>query len=133
MEGDQKNKFMIQRGTTLKVIDNTGAKKIKCIGIPGHSKIRYAFLGDIIVASVKDAEPRQKIKKGDIVYALIVRQRKPYQIDKTGIYLKFDDNAAILIDKDSKKPLGKRFDGPIPRILKEKGFGEVVNLAKNTV
>jgi large subunit ribosomal protein L14 len=126
-------KFMIQRGTILKVIDNTGAKKIKCIGIPGHSKIRYAYIGDVIVGSVKEAQPRQKIQKGDIVYALIVRQKKPYQIGKTGIYIRFDDNAVILVDKNSKKPLGKRFDGPIPRVLKEKGFGEVVNLAKNVV
>ena len=124
---------MIQRGTKLKVADNTGAKIIQCFGICGASKKRYARIGDVIVAAVKDAEPGKEIEKGDKVYAVIVRQKYPFR-QKSGIYIKFDENAAVILQgKKSKDPKGNRIFGPIPRVLKEKGFDKIVSLSEATV
>ena len=122
---------MIQTETLLKVADNSGAKMIKCIKVLGGTRRRYASLGDIIVAAVKVAEPRRSVKKHDVVKAVIVRQRKEFRrVD--GSYIRFDDNAAIVLDS-GKNPKGGRIFGPIARELKEKGFSKIINLAKDIV
>jgi len=123
---------MIQPRTILKVADNTGAKTIRCFKVLGGSKRRYAQIGDIIVASVQEAEPRRTVKKKDIVRAVVVRQKKPFRL-KSGIYLRFDDNAAVILDGKTKNPKGTRILGPIPRCLKDKGFSRIVTMSKNIV
>jgi large subunit ribosomal protein L14 len=117
---------MIQEGTKLKVADNTGAKIIQCFKVLGGSRRRYASLGDIVVASVKQAEPRKPVKKKEVVKAVIVRQKKSYR-RKDGSYIRFDENAAVIVD--GKNPKGGRIFGPIPRELKEKGFDKIASLA----
>jgi len=117
---------MIQAGTKLKVADNTGAKMIQCFKVLGGSRRRYAQIGDIVIASVKEAEPRKTVKKKDIVRAVIVRQKKTYR-RADGSYIRFDDNAAVIID--GFNPKGGRIFGPVPRELKEKGFDKIVSLA----
>ena len=117
---------MIQVETKLTVADNSGAKVIKCIKVLGGSRRRYAELGDIITASVKEAEPRKVVKKKDVVRAVIVRQRKPYR-RKDGSYIRFNENAAVILD--GKNPKGGRIFGPIPRELREKGFNKIITLA----
>lgn len=123
---------MIQKRTNLKVADNTGAKVIRCFNILGGTKKRFAKIGDIIVASVKEAEPRKEIKVHDVVKAVIVRQKQPYR-RKDGSYIKFDENACCILLEDKKNPRGNRILGPIPRELKEKGFEKIVTLAKDVV
>ncbi len=121
---------MIQMRTMLKVADNSGAKKLQVIKILGGTRHRYGQIGDIIVCSVKEAEPRRIVKKKEVIKAVIVRQRKPYKrVD--GSYIKFDDNAAVILD--GKEPKGGRIFGPIPRELKEKGFGTIISLAPEVV
>ncbi|MFH1656647.1 MAG: 50S ribosomal protein L14 [Candidatus Nealsonbacteria bacterium] len=122
---------MIQPQTMLKVADNSGAKILQCIKVLGATRIRYAQLGDIIVGTVKSAEPRRLVKKHEVVRAVVVRQRKAFR-RKDGSYIRFDDNAVVIIDKD-KNPKGGRIFGPISRELKEKGFDKIVNLAKDIV
>ena len=122
---------MIQPRTMLKVADNTGAKIIQCINIPGGTRRRYAQLGDIIVGAVKKAEPRKLIKKHEIVKAIIIRQKKEYK-RPDGSYIRFDDNAAVIIDAD-KNPKGGRIFGPVAREIKEKGFDKVAILAPELV
>jgi large subunit ribosomal protein L14 len=117
---------MIQLGTNLKVADNTGAKAIRVIRVLGGSKRRYARLGDIIVASVKEAEPRKVVKKKEIVRAVIIRQKKSYR-RKDGSYIRFDDNAAVILE--GLVPKGNRIFGPVPRELKERGFDKLISLA----
>ncbi len=117
---------MIQVGTKLKVADNTGAKVIQCFKILGGSRRRYAQIGDIIVASVKVAEPRKAIKKKDVVRAVIVRQKRFYR-RKNGSYIRFDENAAVIVD--GYNPKGGRIFGPVTRELKEKKFDKIVSLA----
>ncbi len=114
--------------TKLKVIDNTGAKVIQCIQILGGSKRRYARLGDVIVGVVKEAEPRRIVKKHDIVRAVIVRQKKPFR-RKDGSYIRFDDNACVILEGKTKAPKGGRITGPIAREVKEKGFDKIAALA----
>ncbi len=121
---------MIQERTILEVADNSGARTIRCFRILGGSRKRYAGIGDIIIASVQVAEPRKQVKKKDIVKALIVRQRKPLR-RKDGSYVKFDDNAAVLLDKN--EPKGSRVFGPIPREIKEKGYDTIASLAEELV
>lgn len=121
---------MIQAGTNLNVADNTGAKIIRCFKVPGGTRRRYAEIGDIIVASVKDAEPRKQVKKKDIVKAVIVRQRKTFRRDD-GSYIRFDDNAAVILD--GLEPKGGRIFGPIPKEIKERGFVKIVSLAIEVV
>lgn len=118
---------MIQQETRLKVADNTGAKELLCIHIMGGSKRRYATVGDIIVASVKQATPTSPIKKGEVVRAVIVRTAKEYG-RPDGSYIKFDENAAVILD-DSNNPRGNRIFGPVARELREKGFMKIVSLA----
>ena len=122
---------MIQPRSMLKVADNSGAKIIQCIRVLGGTRKRYAQLGDIIVGTVKKAEPRKLIKKHEIVKALIIRQKKTYRrID--GSYIRFDDNAVVIVD-DAKKPKGGRVFGPMAKEIKEKGFNEVAVLAPELV
>ncbi len=122
---------MIQPRTMLKIADNTGAKIVQCFNVLGGTRRRYAQLGDIIVGAVKKAEPRKLIKKHEIVKALIIRQRKEYK-RSDGSYIRFDDNAAVIIDAD-KNPRGGRIFGPVAREIKEKGFDKVVILAPELV
>ena len=117
---------MIQSGTKLKVADNTGAKIIECFKVLGGSRRRYAQIGDVIVASVKVAEPRRSVKKKDIVRAVVVRQKKEFR-RTDGSYIRFDENAAVIVD--GYNPKGGRIFGPVPRELKDKGFDKVVSLA----
>ncbi len=118
---------MVQLETRLNVADNSGAKKIKCFKILGGSKKRYGFIGDIVVASVKDALPNSQIKKGEIVRAVIVRTKKEVR-RKDGTYIRFDDNAAVIIDTQ-KNPRGTRIFGPVARELREKQFTKIISLA----
>jgi large subunit ribosomal protein L14 len=122
---------MIQERTILKVADNSGAKQIQCFRILGGSKRRYAGIGDIIVASVKIAEPRKAVKKKEIVKAVIIRQRQPWR-RPDGTYIRFDENAAVLID-NKKEPRGTRIFGPVPQELKEKGFEKIAAMAEEIV
>ena len=118
---------MIQPQTRLKVADNSGAKEIMCIRVLGGSFRRDCSIGDIIVASVKTATPGGTVKKGDVVKAVIVRMRKNKR-RPDGSYIKFDDNAAVII-KDDKNPRGTRIFGPVARELREKDFMKIVSLA----
>lgn len=118
---------MIQQETRLNVADNTGAKELLCIRVMGGSTRRYAGIGDVIVASVKDATPGGVVKKGDVVKAVIVRSVKSIRrVD--GSYIRFDDNAAVLI-KDDKNPRGTRIFGPVARELREKQYMKILSLA----
>ena len=121
---------MIQEQSILKVADNSGAKIIRCFKVLGGSRRRYARIGDVIVASVRVAEPRKQVKKKDIVKALIVRQRSPWR-RKDGSYIRFDENAVVLVDK--KEPRATRIFGPIPREIKERGYDAIASLAKELV
>ena len=123
---------MIQPQTILKVADNTGAKFIQCFQVLGGTKKRYAQLGDVIVAAVKKAEPRRTVKKHEVVRAVIVRQRKEYR-RKDGSYIRFGENAAVILDAKTKNPKGGRIFGPIPRELKQKGFDKIIGLAKEVI
>lgn len=119
---------MIQQESRLKVADNTGAKEILCINVVGGSRHRYARLGDVIVATVKQAAPHGTVKKGDIVKAVIVRTAKETP-RSDGSYIKFDENAAVIIDSGSKNPRGTRIFGPVARELRERGYMRIVSLA----
>ncbi|MBP5436065.1 50S ribosomal protein L14 [bacterium] len=118
---------MIQEMTRLAVADNSGAKEVQCVKVYGGSKIRYAGVGDVIVVAVKMAEPKGKIKKGDVKKAVIVRQSKEVR-RSDGSYIRFDDNAVVMID-DSYEPVGTRVFGPVARELRAKGFMKIVSLA----
>lgn len=118
---------MIQVQSTLRVADNTGAKEIMCIKVLGGSWRKYGNIGDIIVASVKNATPGGVVKKGDVVKCVIVRTRKGVR-RQDGSYIKFDENAAVVI-KDDKNPRGTRIFGPVARELRDKDFMKIVSLA----
>ena len=118
---------MIQIYSRLKVADNSGAKIISCIGVPGGSGRRYAGLGDIIVASVKEATPAAGVKKGEVVRAVIVRTSKGYR-RPDGSHIKFDDNAAVIVNEENL-PRGTRIFGPVARELRDKNFMRIVSLA----
>ena len=118
---------MIQSFTRLNVADNTGAKEIMCIKVLGGSKRRYASLGDVIVASVKKATPTGKVKKGSVVKAVVVRTKKELQREN-GSLIRFDDNAAVIIDA-KKEPVGTRIFGPIAREVRHEGFQKITSLA----
>jgi len=122
---------MIQRETELVVADNTGAKKIRCIGVLGGSARRYARLGDVIVASVKKTVPNSEIKKGEVVKVVVVRTRKSLR-RKDGSYISFDENAGVLIDA-AGNPRGTRIFGPVTRELREKNFMKIISLAPEVV
>ena len=118
---------MIQMQTYLKVADNTGAKELMCIRVLGGTRRRYANIGDVVVASVKKAAPGGVVKKGDVVKAVVVRSVKGAR-RKDGSYIKFDENAAVII-KDDKTPRGTRIFGPVARELRDKQFMRIVSLA----
>jgi large subunit ribosomal protein L14 len=122
---------MIQRETKVIVADNSGAKWGKCIGILGGSGKKYAYIGDIIVIAVKDAIPRTKISKGDVKKAIVVRTKKEFK-RKDGSYIRFDDNAVVIINEKGD-PEGTRIFGPIPREIREKGFTKIASLAPEIV
>ncbi|MDP3063447.1 MAG: 50S ribosomal protein L14 [Chloroflexota bacterium] len=122
---------MIQTYTKLVVADNTGAKLIRVINIPGRSKRRYAYVGDIIVATVKETAPAAAIKKGEVVKAVIVRTSHPLR-RADGSYVRFDDNAAVILS-DEKTPRGSRVFGPVARELRDKGFMRIISLAPEVV
>ena len=121
---------MIQPRSMLKVADNSGAKLLQVIKVLGGTRRRYARLGDIIVASVKVSEPRKLVKKKDVVRAVIVRQRAPFR-RKDGSYVRFDDNAAVVVD--DKEPKGGRIFGPVARELRDRGFMKLISLASEVV
>jgi large subunit ribosomal protein L14 len=118
---------MIQTQTRLKVADNTGAREIMCIRVLGGSRVKYGSVGDIIVASVKDATPGGAVKKGEVVRAVIVRTAKEFG-RSDGSHIRFDDNAAVIIGKENN-PRGTRIFGPVARELREKQFMKIVSLA----
>ena len=122
---------MIQQESFLKVADNTGAKEIKCIRVLGGSGRKYGNIGDIIVASVRKAAPGGQVKKGEVVKAVIVRSAKGVRRED-GTYVRFDENAAVLI-KDDKNPSGTRIFGPVARERREKGFLKILSLAPEVV
>ena len=123
---------MIQQETRLTVADNTGAKELLCIHILGGSTRRYGYVGDVIVASVKKAVPNGSVKKGDVVKAVIVRTAKEY-IRPDGSHIRFDDNAAVILEPETYNPKGTRIFGPVARELRDKGFMKIVSLAPETL
>lgn len=122
---------MIQQESYLKVADNTGAKEIKCIRVLGGSKRKYASIGDVIVASVRKTTPGGQVKKGDVVKAVVVRTCKAVR-RTDGTYVRFDDNAAVLI-KEDKNPTGTRIFGPVARELRDKEFMKILSLAPEVI
>ena len=122
---------MVQLRTMLKVADNSGAKIIQCIKILGGTRHRYGKIGDIIVGVVKDAEPRRPVKKHEVIKAVIVRQKKSLA-RKDGSYIRFDDNAAVILGT-GKEPKGTRILGPVAREIKEKGFEKIASLAEELI
>ena len=120
---------MIQHRSMIKVADNSGAKKLQCIRVLGGYRKRYARVGDIITCAVKEAAPRGMVKKGEVVHAVLVRQKKEIR-RKNGVYVRFDENAAVvLVDRKTKDPKGTRIFGPIVRELRVKGFQKIISLA----
>lgn len=122
---------MIQQESRLNVADNTGAKEILCIRVLGGSYRRYANIGDVIVAAVKDASPGGVVKKGDVVKAVVVRSKKGLR-RPDGSYIRFDENAAVII-KDDKSPRGTRIFGPVARELRDKDFMKIISLAPEVI
>ena len=122
---------MIQAESYLKVADNTGAKEIKCIRVLGGAKRKFGNIGDVVVASVRKAAPNSTVKKGEVVKAVIVRSAKGVRRED-GTYVRFDENAAVLI-KDDKNPSGTRIFGPVARELREKDFLKILSLAPEVV
>jgi large subunit ribosomal protein L14 len=122
---------MIQEYSILKVADNTGARKVMCFRVLGGTKRRYASVGDIIVCSVRDAAPNGQLKKGDVARAVVVRTKQPIR-RKDGSYIRFDDNAAVIIDAQ-KEPKGTRIFGPVARELREKQYMKIISLASEVI
>lgn len=119
---------MIQMRTMLASADNTGARRLQCIKVLGGYQRRYARIGDVITCAVKEATPHSMVKKGEVVHAVIVRQRK--ELHRTdGSAIRFDENAAVIIDQKSKEPKGTRIFGPIARELRNRGYAKIVSLA----
>ncbi|MDO8572895.1 MAG: 50S ribosomal protein L14 [bacterium] len=123
---------MIQPRSIVKIADNSGAKIGRVFKVLGSSKKRYAQIGDIVVLSVRVAEPRKAAKKNDVVYGLVVRQRNAFKRDD-GSYIRFDENAVVLVEKEKKEPTAGRIFGPIPREIGELGFQKIVSLAPEVV
>jgi len=123
---------MIQQETRLVVADNTGARELLVIHIQGGSLRKTGYVGDVIVATVKSAAPQGTVKKSEVVKAVIVRTSKEYRRDD-GSYIRFDDNAAVILDADGENPRGTRIFGPVARELREKGFMKIVSLAPEVI
>lgn len=119
---------MIQHRSMLAVADNSGAKKLQCIRVLGGYKKRYAHLGEVVTCAVKLAAPRGAVKKGEVVHAVLVRIKKETR-RKDGTYIRFDENAAVVVDRKTKEPKGTRIFGPVARELRAKGFQKIVSLA----
>lgn len=119
---------MIQPQTIVKIADNTGAKIGRVFKVLGGSKKRYARIGDTVVLSVQVAEPRKGVKKKDVVHAVVVRQRQPFR-RTDGSYIRFDENAVVIVDKEKGEPKGSRVFGPVPREISKMGFQKVASLA----
>ncbi len=123
---------MIQPETIVKIADNTGGKVGRVFKVLGGSKKRYARIGDLVVLSVQSAEPRKQVKKKDVLHAIVVRQVKPFR-RKDGSYIRFDENAVVIVEKGKKEPKGGRVFGPIPREISEVGFQKIASLAPEVV
>lgn len=123
---------MLQIGTIVKIADNTGGKVGQIFKILGSSKKRYAGLGELVIISVKIAEPRKAVKKKDVLQAVVVRERNAYK-RRDGSYIRFDDNAVVVLEKDKMEPKGGRVFGPMPRELQEKGFQKIISLADEVI
>jgi|SRR3989344_7717894 len=123
---------MIQPRTMLKVADNTGAKILQCFRVLGGTRRRYAQIGDVIVGAIKEADPRKVVKKHEVARAVIIRQRKGLR-RRDGTYIKFDDNACVILEGKTKEPKGGRILGPVAREIREKGFEKIANLAEELV
>ena len=123
---------MIQLRTMLKVADNTGAKILQCFHVLGGHKRKYGQLGDVIVGTVKKAEPRRLVKKHDVVRAVIIRQKKNFR-RSDGSYIRFDDNACVILQGKTKEPKGGRILGPVAREIKEKGFEKIADLTQDLI
>jgi large subunit ribosomal protein L14 len=123
---------MIQTRTILKVVDNTGAKLIQCFTVLGSTRKRYAQIGEVIVATVKEADPRRLVKKHEVVRALVIRQKKAFK-RADGTYIRFDENAAVILEGKTTDPKGGRILGPMPKEIREKGFEKVAALAQETI
>lgn len=123
---------MIQPQTLVKVTDNTGAKIGRVFKVLGGSKKRYARIGDTVVLSVQTAEPRRQVKKKEVLHAVVVRQSKPFR-RKDGSYIRFDENAVVIVEKGKKEPRAGRIFGPIPREMAEMGYQKIVSLAPEVV
>jgi large subunit ribosomal protein L14 len=123
---------MIQQESRLRVADNTGAREVLVIRVLGGSRRKFGSVGDMIIATVKAATPQGSVKKGDIVRAVVVRTAKEYR-RQDGSYIRFDDNAAVILDGQTKNPKGTRIFGPVARELREKGFMKIVSLAPETL
>lgn len=122
---------MIQSYTRLKVADNTGAKEVMCINVPGGSRRRYAHVGDVIVATVKQAIPHGAVKKGEIVKAVVVREARSFR-RANGAYVRFDENAVVVLG-DKNNPKGSRVFGPVARELRDRNFTKIISLAPEVV
>ena len=123
---------MIQARSIVKIADNTGGKIGRVFKVLGASKKRYACIGELVVLSVQKAEPRKTTKKKDVLYALVVRQRAPFR-RKDGSYIRFDENAVVIVEKTKKEPIAGRVFGPIPREVGEAGYQKIISLAPEVV
>lgn len=123
---------MIQPRSIVKIADNSGAKIGRIFKVLGGSKKRYARIGDLVVLSVQSAQPRKQIKKKDVLYAVVARQKYPFR-RSDGSYIRFDENAVVIVDKTKHEPIAGRVFGPIPRELGEKGFQQIISLAPEVV
>lgn len=123
---------MIQPRSLVKIADNTGGRIGRIFKVLGSSKKRYAEIGDLVVLSVQSAEPRKQVKKKDVLHAVVVRQRKPFR-RKDGSYVRFDENAVVIVEKEKKEPRGGRIFGPIPRELGDLGYQDIISKAPEVV
>ncbi|MDO8565216.1 MAG: 50S ribosomal protein L14 [bacterium] len=123
---------MVQPQTIVQIADNSGAKLGRVFKVLGASKKRYASIGELVVLSVQKAEPRKQVKKKDVLYAVVVRQKAPFR-RKDGTYVRFDENAVVILDNAKKEPLAGRVFGPVPREIGEKGFQKIISLAPEVV
>ena len=123
---------MVQPQSIVQIADNSGAKLGRVFKVLGSSKKRYASIGELVVLSVQKAEPRKQVKKKDILYGIVVRQRAPFR-RKDGTFVRFDENAVVILDNTKKEPLAGRVFGPIPREIGEVGFQKIISLAPEVV
>lgn len=123
---------MVQHRTMLTPADNTGARRIQCIRVLGGYRRRYASLGDIVTVAIKEAVPHAMVKKGEVHHGVIIRTHKEVR-RADGTYVRFDDNAIVLVDKESKEPKGTRIFGPVARELRNRGFTKIISLAEEVV